>query len=149
MSDGETAFKLKPLVICTSLETFTDTLYPHLAYRVSYFRYLWVAIQIGACEVFSVRARMFKPPRSVMYAIPPAGQLSGPTGEAFSAASPSIKRALRMACASDRWSLMLQLTSNLASVIIKPSILDVSLCSHQDPQPLCSKKKNPFCDRGN
>lgn len=58
-----------------------------------------------------------------------------------------------MPCTSDRWSLMLQLTSNLASVIIKLSSLDVTLCSQQThPPPLsphmCSNKKILFCDRG-
>lgn len=65
-----------------------------------------------------------------MYVIPPTGQLSGPKGEDLFL---SIKRALHMPCTGDRWSLMLQLTSNLASVIIKPSFLDVTLCSQQTP----------------
>lgn len=73
-----------------------------------------------------------EPDGSLMYAIPPAGQLSGPKGEGLFL---SIKRALHMPCTGDRWSLMLQLTSNLASVIIKPSFLDVTLCSQQIPPP--------------
>lgn len=52
-----------------------------------------------------------------------------------------------MPCTGDRWSLMLQLTSNLASVIIKPSFLDVTLCSQQSPTPTPHPtllKKIPF-----
>lgn len=74
----------------------------------------------------------FEPGGSLMYAIPPAGRLSGPEGEGL---SQSIKRALHTPCTGDRWSLMLPLTSNLASVIIKPSFLDVTLWCDPPPPP--------------
>lgn len=48
--------------------------------------------------------------------------------------------------AGDRWSLMLQLTSNLASAIIKPSLLDVSLCSHRTPS--AQTQKSHFVSQG-
>lgn len=51
-----------------------------------------------------------------------------------------------MRCAGDRWSLMLQLTSNLASAIIKPSLLDVSLCSHRTPS--AQTQKSHFVSQG-
>lgn len=109
--------------------------------------YLRVAIQISACV--HLKSCLFvhgclEPGGSLMYAIPPAGQLSGPKGEGLFL---SIKRALHMPCTGDRWSLMLQLTSNLASVIIKPSFLDVTLCSQQSPTPTPHPtllKKIPF-----
>lgn len=41
--------------------------------------------------------------------------------------------------AGDRWSLILQLTSNLASAIIKTSLFDVSLCSCRTPSAQIQK----------
>lgn len=47
----------------------------------------------------------------------------------------SIKKPLHMHRDGDRWSLIMQLTSNLALEIIKPSLLDVSPCNHQTTSP--------------
>ena len=48
----------------------------------------------------------------------------------------SIKKPLHMHRDGDRWLLIMQLTSNLALEIIKPSLLDVSLSNHQTTTPL-------------
>lgn len=67
------------LLICTC----TFTLYPEPVYRFS-------CVVICGLQSKSARVKSslyvhgcLAPPRAFMYAIPPAGQLSGPTGEAF------------------------------------------------------------------
>ena len=82
-------------------------------------------------------------------AVSPAGQWSGLEGGGCFCAvwGPAVhKEASCDRRAGDRWSLTLQLTSNLALAIIKPSFLDVSLCSHQTPS--VQIQKSHFVSQG-